>query len=73
MNPCQALEAAFRDATAEMGANSKMRRTISGGRTVMGSAVIFQGQLLVEDVDLKSRHCLFGARHYTADPHRLLL
>lgn len=38
INSCQALETAVRDARAEIGVNSKMRRTISGGRMARGSA-----------------------------------
>ena len=37
INVCQALEAAVNDARAEIEADSKTRRTTSGGRTVRGS------------------------------------
>jgi len=59
---CQALEAAVRDARAEVEVNSKMRRTISGGRAVRGSlpgdvVVILRGAigffLLVEEKKLR--------------------
>jgi hypothetical protein len=39
INWCQALEAAVRDARAETGVKCKICRTISGGRTVRGSAI----------------------------------
>lgn len=70
---CQALETLVNDARAEVDVNSKMRRTISGGRMVRGSlpgevVVILRGQLvfLVEEKILKEES-LFC---HTDSPHR---
>lgn len=72
IKPCHALETAVKAARAEMELKSKIRRTISGGRTVKGSVpgevvLILSRQWFVSKGEVE----VFGLRCHTAVSHRL--